>query len=74
MHSVKIVHTRHYIIARARPEGRKYFANNLKPTRVLILVASPFNAQAREAGAHALRAQKGKQRVSLIISMIVWSR
>ena len=30
----------------------------------LIHVASPFNAQARAAGRHASRAQKGKQRVA----------
>ena len=35
---------------------------------VLIHVAPPFNAQARAAGAHASRAQKGKQRVARIIA------
>ena len=47
----------------------KVYQIYLAPTILsLIHVACPFNAQARAAGAHALRAQKGKQRVAILSS------
>ena len=49
----------------------KVYQIYLAPTILsLIHVAYPFNAQARAAGAHALRgqSQKGKQRVAILSS------